>query len=91
MRQYSDPTASQAIGAVNREWNRMVALAVRVRETHDTDWAARESLRFTGIYQRLLLMPLDELKAQLPKPRGKRGEGTRFLPGEESCKEASRR
>ena len=50
----SDPTANQALGAVNREWSRMVKLAVRIRENPYSEWARRESRRFTGIYRRLL-------------------------------------
>lgn len=54
---YNDPTANQAIGSVQREWNRMAALAEEIRTTRDIDWALRESRRFTGIFARLLTEP----------------------------------
>lgn len=51
---YNDPTANQALGSVQREWNRMAQLAARIRESRDVEWAIRESRRFTGIFARLL-------------------------------------
>ena len=54
-----DPTASAAIGAVNREWKQMVQLAIRMRS--DPELCERERRRFRGIYRRLLTEPLDRL------------------------------
>ena len=66
---HSDPTANQAIGAVNREWCRMLALAIRIRQNPQLMIPETER-EFTGIYRRLLTDPLDELIRE--SPRGKR-------------------
>ena len=57
-----DPTANQALGAVSREWDRMVRLAIQIRRNPNTEWAEQQRRRFTGIYKRLLTDPLDEGK-----------------------------
>lgn len=49
-----DPTAEMAIGRVNREWEYMIELAKRIRNSRDPVWAEQASKRFTGIYKRLL-------------------------------------
>ena len=59
---HSDPTASRAIGAAEREWRRMTVLAYRYR----TDPGAAKQIGdpqriFTGIFGRLLTDPLEEL------------------------------
>ncbi|MBR1708308.1 MAG: hypothetical protein IJ719_05700 [Clostridia bacterium] len=61
---YSDPTANKAIGAVSREWNRMVKLAIRIRknETRNPEWVDSKRELFTGIYRRLLSDPMDLLE-----------------------------
>lgn len=51
---YNDPTANQALGSIQREWNKMAKLAEKIRTSRDLDWAFRESRRFTGIFARLL-------------------------------------
>ncbi|MBR4458396.1 MAG: hypothetical protein IKS31_05505 [Clostridia bacterium] len=61
---HSDPTADRAIGNLTREWKRMTALAVRIRENPDTDWAERQSRLFVGIYSRLLTDPIETLKGR---------------------------
>ena len=58
----SDPTANQAVGAVNREWNKMVNLALSIRKNEDPVKYRLESRKFTGIFKRLLDMPLAELE-----------------------------
>ncbi len=63
---HRDPTAERAIGAVNREWSRMVALAVRIRQNSKCFTPEAEQ-EFTGIYRRLLTDPLDELLKEAPK------------------------
>lgn len=62
MNHRADPTANAAIGSVSREWNQMVRLALRIRQSGDSEWAERESRRFTGIYKRLLTDPIESLK-----------------------------
>lgn len=59
----SDLTANQAIGSVNREWNKMVKLDIKIRESNYYEWAERESRRFTGIFKRLLTDPIERLKS----------------------------
>ena len=66
MRHYSDPTANQALGTINREWNQMVKLATQIRKNPDSEWARRESRRFTGIYKHLLNDPADERSDKAP-------------------------
>ena len=58
----ADPTANAAIGSVSREWNQMVRLALHIRQSGNSEWAERESRRFTGIYKRLLTDPIESLK-----------------------------
>ena len=60
---HSDPTASRAIGAAEREWKRKTVLAYRYR----TDPGAAERIGdprriFTGIFSRLLTDSLEELE-----------------------------
>jgi len=62
MNHRADPTANTAIGSVSREWNQMVRLALRIRQSDNSEWAQRESRRFTGIYKRLLTDPLESLQ-----------------------------
>ncbi|MBQ8159930.1 MAG: hypothetical protein IJ083_04185 [Clostridia bacterium] len=64
MAYHSDPTANIALGSVNREWQRMVHLAVRIRRNPEMASAEAER-RFTGIYRRLLTDPLAEVEAEL--------------------------
>ena len=67
---HSDPTANQAIGAVNREWNKMLSLAIRIRQSPQL-LTAKADQEFTGIYRRLLTDPLDVLIKELPKGKRK--------------------
>ena len=60
----SDPTANRALGSINREWNRMAKLAERIRRDPWSDWALRESRRFTGIFRRLLTDPVKPSRQQ---------------------------
>ena len=62
MNHRADPTANVAIGSVSREWNQMVRLALRIRQSGNSEWAERESRRFTGIYKRLLTDPIESLQ-----------------------------
>ena len=75
---FSDPTANRAVGAVNREWDKMVALAYLYR----TDPRLLERLQtpetvFTGIYQRLLTDPIRELEEELFKKKKSKGAKNR--------------
>ena len=63
MRHYNDPTANQALSAVDREWKQMAKLAERIHRDPYSDWAIRASRRFTGIFARLLDDPAGGLKA----------------------------
>ncbi len=60
MRNYSDPTANQAVGTITKEWNRLSRIAKKIRKNPDSEWARREIRRFVGIYQRLLTEEADE-------------------------------
>ena len=60
---HSDPTANRAIGAAEREWKRMTALAYRYRTDPGTAKRIGDPQRvFTGIFSRLLIDPLEELE-----------------------------
>ena len=73
---FSDPTASRAVGSVNREWTRMVALAYQYRTDPKVfDQLQTQETVFTGIYQRLLTDPIAELEAELFGKRRSRGKG----------------
>ena len=61
MGNHSDPTANAAVGAVNREWKRMVRRAVLLRRT-SREPTPEELRQFTGIYGKLLRVPLDVLE-----------------------------
>lgn len=75
---FSDPTASRAVGSVNREWTRMVALAYQYRTDPKVfDQLQTQETVFTGIYQRLLTDPIAELEAELFGKRRARGKGNR--------------
>lgn len=47
MRNYSDPTANQAVGTITKEWNMLSRIAKKIRENPDSEWARREIRRFT--------------------------------------------
>ena len=64
MSHLSDPTAQRAVGNISREWNEMCRIAERIRENPYTEWAERQSCRFTGIYRRLLTDPPEEAKKE---------------------------
>ena len=66
MANHSDPTANAAIGAVNREWKRMIRMAISIRRSNRT-LTPEEKRLFTGIYGRLLT----ESEAELEKMREK--------------------
>ena len=63
MYKHPDPTANQATGAAEREWRRMVLLAIRCR-TKQTELPKE---LFTGIFSRLLTDSLEDLQKALKK------------------------
>ncbi len=63
MYSHPDPTASHAVGAVEKEWRAMAKLAWRYRTDPRTASKIPDPERvFTGIYRRLLQDPLEELE-----------------------------
>ncbi len=65
MRAYRNPTAEQAIGAMNKEWTQMARLALQIREGRkNPSWVEENSKRFTGIFRRLLEDPIDEVRKE---------------------------
>ena len=66
MRGYRDRTSDAAVGSVNREWKRMVELALKIRKRNcNSDWAYEQEKKFTGIFRRLLTDPVEELENEL--------------------------
>ena len=63
---HSDPTANAAIGAVGREWKRMVGRAIRLRQLN-REPSPEERKEFTGIYSLLLTASEDELEKMRKK------------------------
>jgi len=61
MATHSDPTANAAIGAVGREWKRLLRKAIAVRRANRA-LTPEERKLFTGIYSMLLTEPMDELE-----------------------------
>ncbi len=62
---YSDPTASQALGNINREFSRLEKKARRLRKLWDEGKISPQSLeraqaQFTGIYRHVLSNALKE-------------------------------
>ena len=58
---HRDPTANAAVGAVGREWKRLVRTAITLRKTNREPSEEERSL-FTGIYGRLLTEPIETLE-----------------------------
>lgn len=62
---YSDPTASQALGEINREFSRLEKKAKKLRELRDKGKISPESLeraqaQFKGLYRYVLSNALEE-------------------------------
>lgn len=60
---YSDPTAAQALGGINREFSRLEKKAKRLRKLRDESKISPEALeraqeQFTGIYRNVLALAL---------------------------------
>ena len=71
---HSDPTASHAVGAAEREWRRMAALAFRYRTNPSFSEQILEPRKiFTGVFSRLLTDPLEELMKTARLDRRKPG------------------
>ena len=69
MAMHGDPTGNRATGSVQREWIGMAVLAIRIRRSEDSAWAAQQARRFTGIFRRLLTDPEAEVLAEIPETR----------------------
>ena len=65
--EYSDPTANAAIGAADKEWFRLVKLALRIREQPSMAHDPKLMKQFKGIYQRLMEESPEELELILKK------------------------
>jgi hypothetical protein len=62
---HSDPTSDNAVGLVDKEWRQMAALAIRIRSGNcNPEWAEEQSVKFVGIYKRLLTDPIDYVKRE---------------------------
>ena len=66
---YSDPTAAQALGGINREFSRLEKKAKRLRKLRDEGKISPEALeraqeQFTGIYRNVLTLALAKETAQ---------------------------
>ena len=62
---YSDPTAAQALGSINREFSRLEKKAKRLRKLRDEGRLSPQALEraqeeFTGIYRHVLSIALKE-------------------------------
>lgn len=65
---HPDPTANRALGSVEREWKKMAALALAIRESDNYyERLYAEGKRFTGIFKSLLTCPIEQLR-----PSGKK-------------------
>lgn len=65
-RGHKDPTCDEAVGAADKEWQRMVKLALQIREGRMRIEAEEKyASSFTGIFKRLLTDPIDELKKEI--------------------------
>lgn len=65
MEQYSDPTASMALGDINREFSRLEKKAKRLAERYHkgeitADDLAKAQTQFTGIYRHVLTHALQK-------------------------------
>lgn len=63
MANYSDPTAAQALGPINREFSRLEKKAKHLRKLYDEGKITREDLereqrQFRGIYRNVLQIAL---------------------------------
>lgn len=64
---YSDPTASQALGNINREFSRFEKKAKRLRELRDEGKISAAALekaqsQFNGLYRHVLTIELEKEK-----------------------------
>ena len=66
---HADPTAGAAVGAADREWFRLVKLAMRMREKPELAHDPKALGQFTGIYRRLLEEPYTDLERILKKQK----------------------
>lgn len=67
MANYSDPTADQALGSINREFSRLEKKAKRIAELYQKGLLSEEALKeagrqFTGIFRYVLINALKDAK-----------------------------
>lgn len=67
--EYSDHTANAAIGAVDKEWFRLVTLAIRIRKQPSMGNDPKMLQQFKGIYQRLMEESPEDLELILKKKK----------------------
>ena len=67
--QHADPTANAAIGAADKEWFRLVKLAIRIQEYPSMAYDPKIRQQFTGIYLRLLKESPEDLELILKKKK----------------------
>ena len=64
---YSDPTASQALGNINREFSRLEKKAKHLRKLRDEGKISPEALlraqsQFSGLYRHVLTLELEKVQ-----------------------------
>jgi len=67
--QHADPTANAAIGAADKEWFRLVKLAIRMKKDPQLAGDPKVRERFRGIYRRLMEESPEELDLILNKKK----------------------
>lgn len=65
MRDHQDKTFDRAFGHVDREWRKMAAKAIYIREGRfSPQWTEEHLKEFTGIFKRLLTDPIDSVRKE---------------------------
>lgn len=65
MRDHQDKTFDRAFGHVDREWRKMAAKAIYIREGRfSPQWTEEHLKEFTGIFKRLLTDPIDSVREE---------------------------
>ncbi len=67
--QHADPTANAAVGQADKEWFRMVRLAIRMKKDPGSPRDPGTKEEFTGIYRRLLDESPEDLELILKKKK----------------------
>lgn len=65
MRDHADHTYDRATGNVDKEWKRMAAKAIYIREGRfSPQWSEEHIKEFTGIFKRLLTDPIESVRKE---------------------------